>query len=124
MHGQLPFDVKGMDDGVPTIDFSPDRIADPPYSLERMDVDGIVLPSSLPAFCLVDSYVVVHTGLIGVLGDLEHFAQSTGDAAAMSSVKEARASLERLIGKMDGIESGFDRIAERSRKSGDSVSSI
>ena len=69
-------------------------------------------------FCLVDRSVVVRTGLIGVLDDLEHFAKSTGDAAAMSSVKEARVSLERLIGKMDGIESGFDRIAERSRETG------
>jgi len=51
------------------------------------------------------------------LGDLENFAKSTGDAAATSSVREARLSLEKLIGKMDGIESGFDRIAERSRES-------
>jgi len=43
MHGQLPFDIKGMDDAVPTIDFTPGRVTDPPYSLERVDVDGIVL---------------------------------------------------------------------------------
>ena len=42
MHGQLPFDVKGMGDAVPTIDFSPDRVVDPPYSLERVDVNGTV----------------------------------------------------------------------------------
>ena len=42
MHGQLPFDIKGMDDAVPTIDFTPDRVADPPYPLERVDVDGTV----------------------------------------------------------------------------------
>ena len=53
-----------------------------------------------------------------MLGDLEHFAKSAGDAAAISSVKEARVSLEKLIGKMDSIESGFDRIAERSCESG------
>ena len=58
MHGQLPFDVKGMDDAVPTIDFTPDRVPDPPYSLERVDVDGIVLCSA-PAFCLADSPSVV-----------------------------------------------------------------
>ena len=40
MHGQLPFDIKGMDDAVPTIDFTPNRAMDPPYSLERVDVDG------------------------------------------------------------------------------------
>jgi hypothetical protein len=59
-----------------------------------------------------------------VLGDLETFAKSAGDTAAMSSVKETRASLERLIGKMDGIESGFDRIAERSRELGNPTTSI
>jgi len=55
MHGQLPFDIKGIDDAVPTIDFTPDRVADPPYSLERVDVDGIVLRSSLAALYLADS---------------------------------------------------------------------
>ena len=65
-----------------------------------------------------------YIGLVGVLDDLEHFAKSTGDAAAMSSVKEARASMERLIGKMDGIESGFDRIAERSCEPGSPVMSF
>lgn len=34
----------------------------------------------------------------------------------MNSVQEARGALDKLIGKMDGIESGFDRIAERSRE--------
>lgn len=120
MHGQLPFDIKGMDDAVPTIDFTPDRGADPPYSLERVDVDGIVL-RFVPPFCLADSPSVIHTDLVRVLGDLEHFAKSTGDAAAISSIEEARTSLERLIGKMDSIESGFDRIAERSRGSDNSI---
>jgi len=66
----------------------------------------------------------LNTDLIGVLSDLEHFAKSTGDTAAMGSIEEARVSLERLIGKMDGIESGFDRIAERSREYGNSIVSI
>jgi len=60
MHGQLPFDIKGMDDAVPTIDFTPDRVADPPYSLERVDVDGIVL-CPVPVSCLVDSPSVLCT---------------------------------------------------------------
>ena len=66
----------------------------------------------------------MHTGLIEVLGDLEHFAKTTGDVAAMNSVREARVSLEKLIGKMDGIESGFDRIAERSCESCSPVMSM
>ena len=39
VHGQLPFDTKGMEDPVPTIDFSPTGGKDHAYSLEREDVD-------------------------------------------------------------------------------------
>lgn len=60
MHGQLPFEVKGMDEAVPTIDFTPDRVADPPYSLERADVDGAVLRFGPVVFCLTDSFLGVH----------------------------------------------------------------
>lgn len=40
VHGQLPFDTRGMEDPVPTIDFSPTGPLDMPYSLERPDIDG------------------------------------------------------------------------------------
>lgn len=49
-----------------------------------------------------------------VLDDLEHFAEASEDPAALRSVREARSGLDKLIGKMDSLESGFDRIAERS----------
>lgn len=39
-HGLLPFDTRGMEDAVPTIDFSPSGGKDLAYSLEREDVDG------------------------------------------------------------------------------------
>lgn len=117
MHGQLPFDVKGMDDAVPTIDFTPNRVADPPYSLERTNVDGAIVRLGPVASRPIDNFCGTSVDLLGVLRDLETFAKSTNDAAAIRSVEEARASLERLIGKMDGIESGFDRIAEKSRMS-------
>ena len=51
-----------------------------------------------------------------MLDDLEHFARDSQDQAAEVSVQEARSKLEKLVGKMDGLESGFDRIAERSCK--------
>ncbi|KAI0942131.1 hypothetical protein AcV7_002650 [Taiwanofungus camphoratus] len=92
VHGQLPFETRGMDDPVPSIDFSPTGSPDSPYSLERADVDG----------------------LLKVLDDIEHFAQTSQDPAALGSVREARAGLEKLIAKMDSLESSFDRIAERS----------
>jgi hypothetical protein len=58
MHGQLPFEVKGMGDAVPTIDFSPDRVADPPYSLERVDVNGTV-PYSALWVCIAEGSLVI-----------------------------------------------------------------
>ncbi|GBE88766.1 hypothetical protein BKA93DRAFT_774471 [Sparassis latifolia] len=102
VHGQLPFEAHGMDDPVPSIDFSPTASPDSFYSLERADIDD----------------------LIRMLDALEQFAQTAqGSAAALSSVKEARAGLERLIGKMDSLEPGFDRIAERSLLSASWLSS-
>ncbi|KAH9852196.1 hypothetical protein C2E23DRAFT_189253 [Lenzites betulinus] len=92
VQGELPFDVKSLDDLVPNIDFSPHGSSDSPYSLERMDIDDFL-----------------HT-----LNDLEHFSQQSQDTAALDSIAEARSKLIKLIGKMDTLESGFDRIAERS----------
>ena len=43
VHGQLPFDTKGMNDAVPSIDFSPSGGRDGEYSLERRDIDGMLL---------------------------------------------------------------------------------
>ncbi|KAI0760334.1 hypothetical protein C8Q74DRAFT_1372225 [Fomes fomentarius] len=80
VQGELPFEVKGMDDTVPNVDFSPSGSTDSQYSLERTDIDG----------------------------------KEARDQAAEASVQEARAKLDKLIGKMDTLESGFDRIAERS----------
>ncbi|KAF9239828.1 putative peripheral membrane protein [Melanogaster broomeanus] len=92
VHGQLPFDARGMEDPVPTIDFSPSGSKDFTYSLEREDVDAFLQ--------------VVH--------DLEDYARSSPDPAALGSVQEARFALEKLVQRMDNLEAGFDRIAERS----------
>lgn len=112
VHGQLPFDTKGMDNPVPTIDFSPSGNTDSTYSLERDDVDGWI------SFCL--NWLVVHaydlSGLLRVLDDLEQFARSSNDHAAIDAVRESRSALEKLVNKMDNLEIGFDRIAERSCK--------
>lgn len=39
---QLPFDIRGMDDAVPTIDFSPAGGSNLDYTLERADVQGLL----------------------------------------------------------------------------------
>lgn len=101
VHGQLPFDTKGMDDIVPTIDFSPSGSKEPSYSLNRQDVDV----------------------LLQVLSDLESWARSGSDPVAIGSVQEARSAVDKLIAKMDNLEAGFDRIAERSLLSASRLSS-
>ncbi|KII87895.1 hypothetical protein PLICRDRAFT_112259 [Plicaturopsis crispa FD-325 SS-3] len=101
VHGQLPFDTKGMDDPVPTIDFSPSGNLDATYSLEREDVEV----------------------LFRVLDDLERVARSSADTVALGAVRESRIALEKLVTKMDNLEAGFDRIAERSLLSASRLSS-
>ncbi|EIN08294.1 hypothetical protein PUNSTDRAFT_143929 [Punctularia strigosozonata HHB-11173 SS5] len=94
IHGQLPFDPRGMDEPVPTIDFSTSRgnLDDSSgYTLERKDVDE----------------------LMRFMNELEGFAH-TLDPVAVETVKEAKFGLEKLIAKMDGLEASFDRLAERS----------
>ncbi|KAG6868033.1 hypothetical protein C0993_008183, partial [Termitomyces sp. T159_Od127] len=52
--------------------------------------------------------------LFRVFNDLEQYAQTSNDAVAIRAVRECRAALDKLVAKMDGLEAGFDRIAERS----------
>lgn len=113
VHGQLPFVMHGMDDPVPSIDFSPEGSVDSHYSLERKDVEG---KSGIGHHLsrLVWFKCCVISDLMRVLDDLEHFAQTAQDPVVFESIKETRAGLEKLIGKMDSLESTFDRIAERS----------
>ncbi|CAA7264383.1 unnamed protein product [Cyclocybe aegerita] len=92
VHGQLPFETRGMDDPVPTIDFSPTGGTEAAYSFERSDVDE----------------------LMQVIVDLEDYAQSSGDSVALNASRECHAALEKLMNKMDNLEAGFDKIAERS----------
>lgn len=51
---------------------------------------------------------------MNVLDDLDRFARESPYPAAIDSIREVRSGLERLLSKMDTLESGFDRIAERS----------
>lgn len=53
-------------------------------------------------------------GLLRVLEDLEHYARSTGDETALNAVLDCTSSLQKLVVKMDSLEEGFDKIAERS----------
>ena len=59
---------------------------------------------------------VSHTppGFLRVLDDLEQLTQSNNDPVALSAVREARVALDKLVSRMDNLESAFDRIAEKS----------
>ncbi|KAF5344499.1 hypothetical protein D9757_015048 [Collybiopsis confluens] len=63
------------------------------YSIERADING----------------------LLRVLDDLEELSRTSNDNAALNAVHKCRGLLEKLVIKMDSLESGFDRIADRSR---------
>ncbi|KAI0049190.1 hypothetical protein FA95DRAFT_921642 [Auriscalpium vulgare] len=94
IHGQLPFDTRGMDDAAPVIDFSPTggNAADSPYTVERSDVQEF----------------------LNVLDDLERYAETLDDGdGALVTIRNTRANLQKLVTKMDGLETGFDRIAEK-----------
>lgn len=51
-----------------------------------------------------------------ILDDLERFAHESLYPDALESIRDARAGIEKLMNKMDTLEAGFDRIAERSCK--------
>lgn len=93
IYGQLPFETKGMEDvSVPTIDFSPTRPAsDYVYALERDDVDE----------------------LLSLLDDLEDASNTDQDTSALVAIRECKTGLDKLVEKMEKIEGGFDKIAER-----------
>jgi autophagy-related protein 11 len=55
--------------------------------------------------------------LLRFVDELGQSFQAQNDTIAFTAVKECRAALEKLVTKMDGIEAGFDKIAEKSCES-------
>ena len=112
----LPFETHGMDGPVPTIDFSPTGNTEAVYSFERSDVErAYPVPSPYHS-------PLIHFNrpldLLRVLTDLETYAQTRLNKSpiALDAVRNCRASLDKLITKMDALEAAFDKIAERSRE--------
>lgn len=54
------------------------------------------------------------SGLLRIFDDLTQHASR--DPVALKAVNECRGSLDKLVSKMDSLESSFDKIAERSCK--------
>lgn len=103
-----------MGEVVPAIDFSPTGGGDLDngYSLERIDVESTVSLYLTLAPVLMEPS---HLDMMRVMDDLEQYAHSLEDEeVALNIIRETKASLEKLVVKMDGLETNFDRIAERS----------
>jgi hypothetical protein len=74
--------------------------------------------SSVASSALQGRMVTVFgTAFLQMVHDLEEYARMNSDPAILNSVQEARSALEKLGEKMDNLEAGFDRIAERSCRS-------
>lgn len=115
IQGQLPFETRAMDEAVPSIDFSPTGGGDldNPYSLEKSDVESMFWD---PLTIHIHLAQTLKLDMMRVIDDLEHYARSLDDDDfALNFVRETKASLEKLVAKMDSLETNFDRIAERSR---------
>ncbi|KAG8707860.1 oligomeric, coiled-coil, peripheral membrane protein [Ceratobasidium sp. 395] len=92
VHGQLPFDPRGMEEPAPTLEISTSGGGEVSIGLERQD--------------------------IAVFLELVAQIESTPSEAALPPntphpASEARIAFERLIMKLDNLESDFDRLAER-----------
>ncbi|KAF8761167.1 Autophagy-related protein 11 [Rhizoctonia solani] len=92
VHGQLPFDPRGMDEPAPTMEISTSGGEEPAIAMERHDI---------AVFLDLLSQIERSSNLV------------TLPPGVLNPASEARLAFERLIAKLDNIESDFDRLAER-----------
>ncbi|CAE6396137.1 unnamed protein product [Rhizoctonia solani] len=92
VHGQLPFDPRGMDEPAPTMEISTSGGEEPAIAMERHDI---------AAFLELISHIEQSSNL------------STLPPGVLNPASEARLAFERLVAKLDNIESDFDRLAQR-----------
>ncbi|KAJ1311221.1 hypothetical protein OPQ81_009721 [Rhizoctonia solani] len=92
VHGQLPFDPRGMEEPAPTMEISTSGGEEPAIALERQDI----------------------AALLDLISQIERSSSMlTLPPGVLNPAAEARLAFERLITKLDSIESDFDRLAER-----------
>ncbi|KZV84188.1 hypothetical protein EXIGLDRAFT_842413 [Exidia glandulosa HHB12029] len=100
IHGQLPFETRGLDgDPVQALEMSTATVPDASgsYHLERVDV-------------------------VEFVQFVEALEASYGSPGEDNPVTRSRTMLERALGKLDGLETGFDKMAERSILSSSRIS--
>ncbi|KAG8716039.1 oligomeric, coiled-coil, peripheral membrane protein [Ceratobasidium sp. 423] len=92
VHGQLPFEPRGMDEPAPTMEISTSGGEEPAITMERHDI---------AVFLELISQIERSSNLL------------TLPPGVSNPTSEARLAFERLIAKLDNLESDFDRLAER-----------
>ncbi|CAE6433251.1 hypothetical protein ACGC1H_001539 [Rhizoctonia solani] len=92
VHGQLPFDPRGMEEPAPTVEISTSGGEEPAIAMERHDI----------------------TVFLDLISQIEQSSNMlTLPPSVFNPASEARLAFERLIAKLDTLESEFDRLAER-----------
>ncbi|KAG9010228.1 hypothetical protein FRB90_007893, partial [Tulasnella sp. 427] len=103
VHKQLPFEPKGMDDPAPALEISTTGSQEPPFSITRDDL--------IDFLGLVDE--ISETVAVPVYGEGGH-GHSGSQSAFIHPAREVRTALDKLISRIDTLESDFDKLAEKS----------
>lgn len=112
VHGQLPFDPRGMEEPAPTLEISTSGSGELSIGLERQDIAGVYIKICGP-------YQPLNRTSISVFLELVSQIEKTSSAlppGVSNPASEAKLAFERLINKLDNLELDFDRLAERAGK--------
>ncbi|KAG9025608.1 oligomeric, coiled-coil, peripheral membrane protein [Tulasnella sp. JGI-2019a] len=97
VHGQLPFEARGMDEPAPSLEISTNGSKEATFILTRDD--------------LIEFLAVVDEISESTAPPIEN---SETQSTVIHPVKEVRAALDKLISRIDTLEADFDRLAEKS----------
>ncbi|KAG8911221.1 oligomeric, coiled-coil, peripheral membrane protein, partial [Tulasnella sp. 408] len=98
VHKQLPFEPRGMDDPAPALEINTSGSQEPPFSITRDDlIDFLALVDEISETVAVPGY-----------------GEAESQSAFIHPAREVRAALDKLISRIDTLESDFDKLAEKS----------
>ena len=127
VHGQLPFESKGMDEPTPMIEVSTTGHTDSVFSLAREDITCMLFSSRSSLTLSIRYFVVVV--FLDIIDQIERTVpvsvpvspilpdearDPAMDHANTHPLRETRAALEKLISRMESLGSEFDKLVERS----------
>ncbi|KAG8887528.1 oligomeric, coiled-coil, peripheral membrane protein [Tulasnella sp. 332] len=95
VHGQLPFEARGMDEPAPSLEISTSGSKEATFILTREDL-------------------IEFLALVDEISESRVMEESETQSAVIHPVKEVRAALGKLVSRIDTLEADFDRLAEKS----------